>query len=786
MHKHSLISLSGLVFLIFFSLISFGQIPQNLSLSGHLSYPKPLNDIWGYTDSSGHEYALVGTFDGLSIVDLANPSDPQEIHFVPGENSIWRDMKTFQHYVYVSNETGRGTLIVDLSGLPQTISWKDTVLQGVNTIHNLWIADGFLYESGFNSTGGFRIFDLNPDPWNPVYVGQYNPRYVHDVYVRGNLAYSAEIYDGLLSIVDVSVKNAPQEISNTDWINSFTHNTWLNDSGTVCFTTDELNNAYIYAWDVSDPTDVRQLDRIRSSLSKGKAAPHNVHVLNDYLITSYYADGIHLVDASRPNNLVEIGYFDTSPRTGPGLVGCWGAYPFLPSGLILATDMEYGLYVLQPQYIRASHLEGLITEATTGIPLPGVEIEIVGPGILDYSTTSGNYAMGSTESGAFSVIYAKPGYAREIRTVILTNGQLTVQNVQMTPAAPVTLSITILEEGTNSPLADADIEITSPSDTFIYKTDNNGQVQIANFTSGGYKIIAGKWGYQSADLRADINPGSPSLTFYLARGYYDDFTFDFHWSAFATAQKGNWVRDIPKATFNLGHIYNPDDDSPHDLGRKAYITGNQGGNALNDDVQNGTTILLSPNMDFSSYIDPVIKFDWWMANHDISGLPGNDTLIAELILGGSLYEVARFSGYRSYWDTASIRIRDYGPLGPTNFIRFKIAETSPEHITEAGIDFFRVMETATTGLTDEYKPVHLKLYPVPVSDWLSITCDLPSSESRDLHFSIWNVQGKKLADFPLYPHQNHWAVPFDLPSGIYLGTLESEGRRMAAQKIVKY
>lgn len=786
MNRHTLITLLTAILLVSFFDFSLGQQPKNLSLQGYLPYQNLLNDIWGYTDSTGREYALVGTFNGLSIVDLANPSDPQEIHFVPGENSIWRDMKTFQHYVYVSNETGRGTLIVDLSGLPQTISWKDTVLQGVTTIHNLWIADGFLYESGFNSTGGFRIFDLNPDPWKPAYIGQYNSRYVHDVYVRGNLAYSAEIYDGLLSVVDISDKNFPIELSNTNWVNSFTHNTWLNDSGDVCFTTDELDNAFLYAWDVSDPSNVNQLDRIRSSLSRGKAAPHNVHVLNDFLITSYYADGIQIVDASRPNNLVEIGYFDTSPRTGPGLVGCWGAYPFLPSGLILATDMEYGLYVLQPQFIRAAHLEGLITEAGSGIPLSGVEVEITGTNVLDYSATSGQYALGTTHSGTFSVLYAKPGYRGEIRTVTLANGQLSIQNVEMTPASPANISIMVLEEGTLSPLPDADIELISPADTLTYKTDSNGQIQIPDLTSSGYKVVVGKWGYKSVSLSADLSPASPSLIVHLPRGYYDDFSFDFHWSAFTVAQAGNWVRDIPKVTFNSGMIYNPDYDSPGDLGRKAFVTGNQGGIAQNDDVKGGSAILLSPNMDFSTYIDPVIRFDWWMANHDIFAQQGNDTLIAELILGGTLYEVARFSGYKSYWDTASIRVLDYGPLGSTNFIRFRIGENAPEHITEAGIDFFRVEETGTTAVENSFAQTILSLWPIPVSDQLFISTDSHFHIAQNLNLSIWDLQGRKLAAHLLDPAQNQWEVPFSYPPGIYLGILEADGQRLAERKIVKY
>ena len=44
----------------------------------------------------------------------------------------------------------------------------------------------------------------------------------------------------------------------------------------------------------------------------------------------------------------EIAYYDTSPDyEGGEFEGCWGAYPFLPSGLILATDQQTGLHILE-------------------------------------------------------------------------------------------------------------------------------------------------------------------------------------------------------------------------------------------------------------------------------------------------------------------------------------------------------------------------------------------------------------------------------------------------------
>ena len=58
------------------------------------SYSSDLNDINSSSDNG--EYALVGLYDGISVVNVANPSSPIDLGFYPkGPSSMWRDIKTF-------------------------------------------------------------------------------------------------------------------------------------------------------------------------------------------------------------------------------------------------------------------------------------------------------------------------------------------------------------------------------------------------------------------------------------------------------------------------------------------------------------------------------------------------------------------------------------------------------------------------------------------------------------------------------------------------------------------
>ena len=112
--------------LLFINASNYAQnIPLNVQQVAHIptssfQVPTDLSDIWGWVDSQGNEYTIVGTNEGTSIFSLANPSQPVEVFFEQGMNSIWRDIKTFGNYAYVTTEAPNSLLIIDMSGLPSS------------------------------------------------------------------------------------------------------------------------------------------------------------------------------------------------------------------------------------------------------------------------------------------------------------------------------------------------------------------------------------------------------------------------------------------------------------------------------------------------------------------------------------------------------------------------------------------------------------------------------------------------------------------------------------------
>ena len=789
-----------IIFVLIISSYMQLQGQKRMNLISHLNYPYELNDIWAYVDGNDREYALIGLTHGVSIVDLQIPSQPSELHFIPGAISTWRDLKTFQNYAYVSNEEDNGITIIDLSGLPGSVSSVDTVMEGIRTAHNVWIDEGYLYVIGSNKfNGGVAIFDLNDDPRHPNFVGAYEQSYVHDFYSRGNRGYTAEIGQGRMAVIDLSNKSNPTIIGFRDYPGAFTHNTWLSDDGNVCYTTDEYGAAWIRSWDVSNPGNIEPLDMIRSSQSQQEATPHNVHVKNDYLITSYYKDGIQITDASRPNNLIEVGFYDTSPnRSGGGYNGCWGAYPYLPSGLILATDIEEGFFVLQAHFERGCYLEGVVSDLVSGQVIPEVQIEILDQDIFDESLANGQYATGIGDSGTYQVAFSRYGYESDTLTVNLSNGVITQLNVKLKSLARIPLLIEVKDKETLQPIPDAKLLAIAKGGQaeFNYSSSGTGAVFDPQFVINPYDIIVGKWGYVSQETLFFADSSNTQMTIYLEKGYYDDFALDFGWSVTGNASKGSWERAVPVGTYRDGNIiHNPSNDISGDIGNMAYVTDNQDDGPWGYDVDRGTTSLISPWMDLSAYNEPIIQYHYWFVNWSLKneGQKGNDFLRVSVTDGTDTFDIKTYTGpYDTTWvKEERFFFQKYFDLSNTPikviFYTQDLEENNVDAV-EAAIDGFAVIESNPTAIENESWNNAISIYPNPVSDILTVDYSLPFpalSQTEGFEFEIVDVNGRIIYRRRLPMAGTKLEIPFPFPPAFYMVIFRHNGEIIKREKLIK-
>ena len=139
------------LFCMFLLSVSTAKSQQslNINLLSNLDYNYDLSDVWGYANDDG-EYALVGVYNGISVVDVTNPYDPVELGFFNGPESIWRDLKTWGDYLYcINDEDGDGGAGLQILNLEELINgdsnptYIENMSLGFETAHNIFIDENF-------------------------------------------------------------------------------------------------------------------------------------------------------------------------------------------------------------------------------------------------------------------------------------------------------------------------------------------------------------------------------------------------------------------------------------------------------------------------------------------------------------------------------------------------------------------------------------------------------------------------------------------------------------------
>jgi choice-of-anchor B domain-containing protein len=334
------------------------------------------NDIWGWTDPlDGTEYAIVGRDTGTSFVDVSDPANPVYIGNLPthGSPSLWRGLKVYQDHVFIGSEAGgHGLQVFDLTELRDVVTPPVTFAEtdhynGFGSSHTVAINEdtGFAYAAGSNTcNGGLHMVNIQ-NPLNPTNAGCFSiDGYTHETqcvtyngpdtaHVGKEVCMNAN--EDTLTIVDVTNKSNPIQLSRTGYAGSgYTHQGWLSEDHTYFFLNDEFDesnnghNTRTYIWDVSDLDDPFVLDHHDGPTT---AIDHNEYVRGNYLYQSNYTAGVYILDLTdvANGNLSQEAFFDLYPSDNfPSYSGTWSNYPYFESGIVIATSIDEGFFILQP------------------------------------------------------------------------------------------------------------------------------------------------------------------------------------------------------------------------------------------------------------------------------------------------------------------------------------------------------------------------------------------------------------------------------------------------------
>jgi choice-of-anchor B domain-containing protein len=411
------------LFLItFISLEIFGQTYPALNMSMiNLLTPETDNTgydgrkysgCWGWFQSSkGKEYAIVGTSSKTYFIEVTNPLAPVICDSVMARHAgcTWRELKTYQNYCYVvSDDAAPNTFqIIDMQYLPDSVH----VVHDNNTYfergHTVWIDGNKMYVGGVTPTTtvteNMRVYSL-ATPTAPVLLrtlSQDYPSisYVHDMFVVNDTVYASCGNQGLQVFKFNTPGNTFTQLGSLSGYTEagYNHSSYITtNKQTLVFCDEVPTGLSIKFADVSNLSNIT-LSSLAKPNTNTQFVAHNPYVVgNNYAFVSCYQDGLMMYDISNPAGPVLAGFFDTYPTGGvsagnnygpTSYRGNWGAYPYLPSGLIIACDMQNGIFLLQATVATAIKVRGNSLEASV-YPNPAqnqVNIAFINPKAKTYS-----------------------------------------------------------------------------------------------------------------------------------------------------------------------------------------------------------------------------------------------------------------------------------------------------------------------------------------------------------------------------------------------------------------
>lgn len=333
-----------------------------------------MSDIWGWADpKTKSEYALMGSSEGLKIIDVTRPTRPVYLGTLlkPDSALVWQDVEVFEDHAFVVCDLSPcGMQIFDLTrlrGVKAPQAWQpDLVYPTSLATHALDIntATGFAYLNGSYLSGGSHVVDIN-DPMAPLPAGQIqDDGYTHDSHCRiyrgpdkdyreSEVCFSAN--EDTVTIYDVTSKIASTQIARVTYENaSYTHQAWLTDDHTHILVSDEGDetshniNSTTYIFNVHDLDKPKYVGKY---VADNKSIDHNNYIKGDLDYQASYTAGLRILDLTKvaKGKITEVGFFDVVPQSDAAdYDGSWGVYPYLPSGNVLISGMGQGLFVVHP------------------------------------------------------------------------------------------------------------------------------------------------------------------------------------------------------------------------------------------------------------------------------------------------------------------------------------------------------------------------------------------------------------------------------------------------------
>ena len=308
------------------------------------------SDVWGFKYNNDN-YAVIGSTFGSHFLKIEdNKLSQVDFHFGAFASILaqHRDFTSYKNYVYAVGDEGPASLqIFDISYLPDSVHKVYDSDLHFSICHNIFIdsAKAKLYACGANGTG-MKILDIT-DPVNPqLSLDFIGVNYVHDCYVVNDTAFLNAANEGL-HIYDFG-GNTPIQLGVLEIYQEqgYNHSGWLSENQKeYCFIDETLGKKIKYC-DLSDGIENVKVSELFGTANAKTTIPHNIIISNGLAFVSNYKEGLRIFDITN-KPIKEVAHYDTFLKDlDYDFGGAWGVYIFEEDNLILVSDRQSGLFLL--------------------------------------------------------------------------------------------------------------------------------------------------------------------------------------------------------------------------------------------------------------------------------------------------------------------------------------------------------------------------------------------------------------------------------------------------------
>ncbi|HEY6172049.1 MAG TPA: T9SS type A sorting domain-containing protein, partial [Candidatus Kapabacteria bacterium] len=238
------------------------------------------------------------------------------------------------------------------------------------------------------------------------------------------------------------------------------------------------------------------------------------------------------------------------------------------------------------------------------------------------------------------------------------------------------------------------------------------------------------------------------------------------------ALHGLWEHGDPDGTFyqNAASRFIQQDTDHTVIGTQCFVTGNATTNSPSyDDIDSGTTTLVSPLYDISLMQDPYLRF-WYFYSNNTGQNPGQTKFVVKLTTneGGNFQTILSSSVSTDGWTSFGVRLKDDIVITDKFRIHF-IASDNIGALVEAAVDDIEILDIPASKSVYQSNDIPvITLFPNPVTG-SKVTLHLHGLKLRSL--ILRDILGKTILHKE-YQRTESSVVEFSisetLPNGAYM------------------